>query len=207
MRIISVSSIAGGTGVTSVATEIIADALKTDEAVLAIDLGGNQMLERINRGHGFETVGDADVLFEDLPSIRCSVGDGLPRRSLLDLRRRLYPYDRFSEEVLMKSFNSIGDVADRVQRQLDRFANQFNSCVIDLSQTTHMLRKVFAEISDEVHFCERLMLESQSWNAFHETYLKDGTRKSEQLWIKHPDRGEWRPTIMEDSPRMLLLDA
>ena len=207
MRTISVHSIAGGTGVTSVATEIIADKLHTDEAVLAIDLGGNQMLGRMNRGRGFETVGHADLLFEDLPMMRILVGDCLPRRSLLDLRARHYAYERCSKEALMTSFNSTDAIADRLQQHLDRFADHFDFCVIDLSQATHILRKVFAEISDEVHFCERLMLESTSWNAFHDTYLSEGTRKPEQLWIKHPDRGEWRPTVIEDCPGMLLLDA
>ena len=207
MRIISVHSIAGGTGVTSVATEIIADKLRADHAVLAIDLGGNQMLGRMNRGRGFETVGHADLFFEDLVTTRLLIGDSLPHRSLLDLRGRRYPHDRCSEEIISAAFTSEDAVADKLQQHLDQFAGQFDTCVVDLSQAPHILRKVFAEISDEVHFCERLTMESQSWNAFHDAYLKGGTRKPEQLWIKHPDRGEWRPNVIEDSPGMLLVNA
>ncbi len=86
MRIISVQSIAGGTGVTSVATEIIADKLRAKEAILAIDLGNTQMLGRKNLGRGFETLGDASLIFGAWPAGVWLRQEALPRLCLLDLR-------------------------------------------------------------------------------------------------------------------------
>lgn len=207
MRVISVHSIAGGTGVTSVATEIIADKLEADEAVLAIDLGGTQMIGGMNRGRGLETLGDVSVLFSTAPLIPLFGQECLPRRSLLSLQGNRFVYDKCSEDALITPSCSVNDVVDRLQHRLGLLAAHFDVCVVDLSQAPELLKHLFVAVSDEVHFCERLMSEAQTWEAFHETYLKGTDCKPAQLWIKHPDRSEWRPQVIEDSPGLLLADA
>ena len=62
MRVISVQSIAGGTGVTTVASEHI-DSLRNDgNRVLAVDLGPNQMLHKKPGCLGMLRIGDASGL-------------------------------------------------------------------------------------------------------------------------------------------------
>ena len=209
MRIISVQSIAGGTGVTSVATEIIADKLRAKEAILAIDLGNTQMLGRKNLGRGFETLGDASLIFGAWPAGVWLRQEALPRLCLLDLREQRHPYDACEEEVLLAltCYDSVGDILDRLRDQMASFATRFDSCVVDLSQAPDLLRRLFIAVSGEVHFCERLMSESHTWEAFREKFLDGEEYKPDQIWIKHPDRGEWRPQVIEDCPGMRLVDA
>ena len=175
--------------------------------MLAIDLGGSQMIGCMNRGRGLETLGDASALFTLDPLVTWFGEDCLPRRSLLSLQGNRFFYDKCGEDTLITPSCSLNDVVGRLQERLDCLASHFDSCVVDLSQTPALLKHLFVAASDEVHFCERLMSESQTWEAFHETYLKDKACKPSQLWIKHPDRAEWRPNVIEDSPGLLLADA
>jgi hypothetical protein len=127
----------------------------------------------------------------------------------LDLREQRHPYDACEEEVLLAltCYDSVGDILDRLRDQMASFATRFDSCVVDLSQAPDLLRRLFIAVSDEVHFCERLMSESQTWEAFREKFLDGEEYKPDQIWIKHPDRGEWRPQVIEDCPGMRLVDA
>ncbi len=64
MKVISVMSIAGGTGVTTVAAEIIAEKLDDGHKVVAVDLGANQMLERMLDLRSLRRIGNSNALLD-----------------------------------------------------------------------------------------------------------------------------------------------
>lgn len=209
MHVISVQSIAGGTGVTSVTAELIADKSYADETILAIDFGANQMLGRAILGRGFENLADASKVLTGGWAEKWLKLGGLPRRCLLDLRAQQSRYDRCREQFALEAAkaSSLDGLVDSLRGELALLGAHFDNCIVDLSQAPGELRRLFIAVSDEVHFCERLTSQHQTWEAFREEFLDGVKAKPGQAWIKHQDRSDWRPKVIEDCPAMLLAEA
>src|SRR3546814_13814084 len=99
--------------------------------VCSSDLGNTQMLGRKNLGRGFETLGDASLIFGAWPAGVWLRQEALPRLCLLDLREQRHPYDACEEEVLLAltCYDSVGDILDRLRDQMASFAPRFASSV------------------------------------------------------------------------------
>ena len=207
MHVVSVQSMAGGTGVTSVTAELIADKSSADEAILAIDFGANQMLGRAILGRGFENLDDASrILTGGWAENWLKIGS-LPRHCLLDLRAHYDRYDCCREQFALEAANanSLEGLIDLLRGELELLGAHFDNCIVDLSQAPKELRRLFIAVSDEVHFCERLTSQHQTWEAFREEFLEGVKAKPGQAWIKHQDRSDWKPKVIEDCPAMLLI--
>ena len=173
MHVVSVQSIAGGTGVTSVTAELIADKSYADEAILAIDFGANQMQGRAILGHGFENLQDASRILTGGWAEEWLKICGLPRRCLLDLRAQYNRYECCREQFALEaaSANSLEGLIDTLRGELASLGAHFDNCIVDLSQAPKELRRLFIAASDEVHFCERRTSQHQTWEVFHEEFF------------------------------------
>lgn len=197
MHIISVQTLAGGTGVTTVTTEIAGEWHEGDATILALDLGHNQMLGDMLNCLDFELIGDASELFWSASGkkLKARQGCALPKMSLMNLGEDWDTYRRCSENALLgeNGHRSLQDAQDHFARQLDGLAPFFDVCIVDLSKAPRHLKQMFVEISNEIRFCERQTYENSTWEAFHLEYLMNGKHKPGQTWMKYADRGDKGP--------------
>lgn len=202
MDIISIQTVAGGTGVTTVATEVIDEWWGENVAILALDFGHNQELGLMLKDRDFELVADAAYMFwsdvDKKPKAR--EGCAFPRHSLMNLGDDLDTYRNCSEQALLgeDGHRSLEDAQQRLSQHLDRFAPYFDVCVVDLSKAPQHLMRMFIELSDEVRFCERWTFENTTWEAFHRDYLQNAKYKPNQVWMKYSDRGDMGPRTMRE---------
>lgn len=206
MRIISVQTIAGGTGVTTIAAEIIDEWLSDEKRVLALDFGHNQMLGGMLAGKGFKVLGDAGNLFRTDIVWQRQEPPILMARCFMALGDEHAVYNQCSEEALLAKdgHQSLEAAQQHFSKQLQWLAPCFDVCVVDLSKAPGHLKVMFAELSDEIRFCERPTLRDATWEKFHDTCLKQARCKKDQIWMKYADRGAMSPRLIETSPGLSL---
>lgn len=109
MDIISIQTVAGGTGVTTVATEVIDEWWGENVAILALDFGHNQELGLMLKDRDFELVADAAYMFwsdvDKKPKAR--EGCAFPRHSLMNLGDDLDTYRNCSEQALLEKTDTV----------------------------------------------------------------------------------------------------
>lgn len=202
MRIISVQTIAGGTGVTTIATEIIDEWLSDGKRVLALDFGHNQMLGGMLAGKGFKVLGDAGTLFRADIAWQRQEPISFTHRCIMALGDEYAVYNQCSEEALLgkDGHQSLEDAKQHFLKQLQWLSHCFDVCVVDLSKAPHHLKVMFAELSDEIRFCERPTLRDATWEKFHDAFLRHVKCKEDQIWMKYADRAAMSPKVIETSP-------
>ncbi|WBY17392.1 hypothetical protein PF049_04340 [Erythrobacteraceae bacterium WH01K] len=191
MRIVSIQTIAGGTGVTTIATEKISAAVMDRKRVLAIDFGNNQMLEKMISGWHFTHLGDALSLFCRERQPHWHTMQSLPSKCLLRLPKERWAYDRCDRSALLEKFGheTLAHAQLRLQANLVSLGKHFDVCVVDLSKAHHHLMDMFIELSVELHFCERLNTGVADFADYKDRFLSRLTPLPGQTMFKQADRG------------------
>jgi cellulose biosynthesis protein BcsQ len=159
MKIISVQSLAGGTGVTLTASELALEAKAEGKRVLAIDTCPSRHLKRDIEGVGFHYLDDVRQLFRPAKDARWKL-DPMPRCGLLcypeaashylsldsEGRARM-GYAVTAGEEFSAEYNLYGALAF--------FILHYDLIIVDIANKDKRLMQLFHDASDEVHLMLR----------------------------------------------------
>jgi cellulose biosynthesis protein BcsQ len=159
MKIISVQSLAGGTGVTLTASELALEAKAEGKRVLAIDTCPSRALKRDIEEAGFHYLEDVRQLFRPAKEARWRL-DPMPRCALLcypeaashylsldsEGRARM-GYAVTAGEEFSAEYNLYGALAF--------FILHYDLIIVDIANKDKRLMQLFHDASDEVHLMLR----------------------------------------------------
>ncbi len=193
MKIISVQSTAGGTGVTLMAAELALKAAIAGKSVLAVDTTfSRDLVEDIQHG-GFWNTANVEHLFEPESE---AVWEHiiLPRCGLVS-----YPSDSSHRVKTVKDGVTQIVYRERLGRQADAFANlkaniatlgrSYDVMIVDVQNKDKYLMQMFYDVSDEVH----LMLRNNPSRFCNlEVWRK---------YIERPAEADHAPIVIEQADR------
>lgn len=191
MRIISVQSIAGGTGVTTICKELIEERLTDRNRILAIDFGLNQGLERQIAEFGFAPLGDVRALFNHSDAIWQRPMNSLPDYTLLRLPQQAPYSDLLERDDLLQfaGLATLGHALEELRRCLTGLSFMYDWCIVDMSKAKFHLLHMMIELSHELHFCARKNTGVAGWAEYKRKFLSASSRPVDQVVYKQADRG------------------
>jgi cellulose biosynthesis protein BcsQ len=155
MHIISVQSLAGGTGVSLTAAELALKAAAQGRRVLAVDTCLQKALSRDLDPAGFHVIEDVRALFWPLERGRWGLRP-MPHRALLCLpfnepsfisseehHARVQVFERLAGEALGAATNLVQTIAE--------LAPLFDVMVVDVQNKNKELMQMFHDVSHEAH--------------------------------------------------------
>jgi cellulose biosynthesis protein BcsQ len=160
LRIISVQSLSGGTGVSLQAAEIALKARVTGQRVLAIDLSEQKALTR-DLSHGwFHILGDCRHLFMRSAGACWHMYGDLPEAALLSypFHRSLYQIADTSVDQGMRRALIAADLAhnlDRLRANLADLASHYDIAVVDVANKDQATMAALHDVADEVQIMAR----------------------------------------------------
>jgi hypothetical protein len=193
MKIISVQSKSGGTGVTLTAAELALEAMQDGLSVVAVDTCGMRHLRRDIEEAGFHYLDDVRQLFRPLSEARWLLGD-MPYHAL-------FCYSESNPVYL-----SLGDDGDRRVATRSRAGQEPNAArrfatarlflerhydvmIVDVENKNKRLMQLFHDVSDEVH----VMLREHGPGA--------GTIDDWHSFVERPNEGHDHPKILTHADR------
>lgn len=187
MKVLSVQSVAGGTGVTAFALELAGAARAQGQRVLLIDTEWEPVLsERVSRTD-YPWLLNYPALFEDLDRTKTNqpwiiASDAIicmPSRPHLRAGK-IYPrrHEHCVEEAPLAPLN--------LRRNLEWLAPQFDIAIVDVENGDLAKMAMFSEISDEIHLIERRIPEAgiERWKDLVEDRMPTPLRAT---IIRHED--------------------
>lgn len=191
MRIISVQSIAGGTGVTTICKELIDERVSDRDRILAIDFGLNQGLERQIADLGFSPFGDVRALFDPEADLWQNPMGRLPHNMFLRLPCGAAYSDLLERDALLEFAGAATlDLAEEeLRRCLTGLSFMYDWCIVDMSKTKFYLMHMIIALTHELHFCARENTGGAGWEDYKRNFLSLADRSRDLQVFKQADRG------------------
>lgn len=159
MHIISVQSIAGGTGVTLTAAEMALTAMAEGQSVLVVDTSPYACLKDDLDEAGFHYLDDVRQLFRPLKEARWQLS-AMPRYGILHYPESQPDYVAISagggcEMVFRERAGREPDALFNLWRNVAWFYKHYDIMIVDVAAKDVLLMQYFNDVADEVHLLLR----------------------------------------------------
>jgi cellulose biosynthesis protein BcsQ len=167
MKIISVQSLSGGTGVTLTAAEIALNAMARRQSVLAVDTSPLRCLKADLEDAGFDYVDDVRHLFLPLAEGRWLTAP-LPFCGLFCYPAAAHAYlakgaDGTLDMVFRKEAGEDPDAASRFAMARMFLERNYDEMVVDVVNNNRRLMQLLYDASDEIHVMLREHQSIEDW--------------------------------------------
>lgn len=179
MKIISVQSFSGGTGVSLTASEYAIQYKNRGERVLAIDLCHQRSLHELLEGQGFIWLDDSRQLFRS-PGVRLQSKADMPRcASLYDPNELSVYFGGLEKYFLTQDLDNADDhFVEYFPKNLEALKEHFDYCIVDIPNGHEYLMQLFYVMSDEIVLIARdHMLPTNSYEHYQNKIILSENRK------------------------------
>jgi cellulose biosynthesis protein BcsQ len=196
MKIISIQSQSGGTGVTLTAAEMALTAMGQGKRVLAVDTSPQRGLKNDIEEAGFHYIEDVRQLFRSRSEARWAL-DPMPRSAILYYPEAVEHY--LSQSIngsLSMGYSSIAAKEARadyhLMRALSFFIRHYDVRIIDVNNKDKRLMQLFYDVCDEVHVMLRESMPHARTVDDWRNYIERPNSKDDPKIITHSDRKDVR---------------
>ena len=193
MKVISVQSQSGGTGVTLTAAELALTAMAEGKRVLAVDTSPWRCLKEDIEEAGFHYLEDVRQLFRPLKEARWQLSD-MPRYGILHYPKSQPDYvtqlpDGKCQMAFREKAGREPDALFNLWRNVAWFYKHYNLMIVDVAAKDQLLMQYFHNVADEEHVMLRASGAGRfsigDWCAYIER--PEGQNKPPKM-IAHGDR-------------------